>query len=73
MGNCHYDVTEASGKASNMNATIVACRNERVKNDFGSVAFFRKLVCLKYQPISNEYLYLYKLLNEVYLIKIRPV
>ncbi len=30
LDNCHYDVTEASGKASNMNATIVACRNERV-------------------------------------------
>jgi hypothetical protein len=33
LDNCHYDVTEASGKASNMNATIVACRNERVKEE----------------------------------------
>jgi hypothetical protein len=31
LDNCHYDVTEASDRASKMNATIVACRNERVK------------------------------------------
>jgi hypothetical protein len=30
LDNCHYDVTEASSKAFNINATIVACRNERV-------------------------------------------
>jgi hypothetical protein len=32
LDNCHYDVTEASGKASNMNATIVACRHERINS-----------------------------------------
>ncbi len=33
MDNCHYDVTEASSKTFNTNATIVACRNERVNED----------------------------------------
>ncbi len=31
MDNCCYDVTEACSQAFNRNATIVACRNERVK------------------------------------------
>ncbi len=31
MDNCHYDVTEACRQAFNRNATIVTCRNERVK------------------------------------------
>jgi hypothetical protein len=32
---------------------------------FGFICFFEKLVCLKYQPISNGYLYLYKLSNGI--------
>ncbi len=40
-----------------------------MKNDFGSEAYFDKMVLLKFQPMSYKNLYLYNILNKVYFKK----
>ncbi len=61
MDNSHYDVTEASGRASNINATIVACRNERVKLPMTNFVFLQTAHSVAKSPfriallLSNSY------------------
>jgi hypothetical protein len=43
-----------------------------MQNDFGSEAYFDKMVLLKYQPRSYKTLYLYNILNKVYFKEILP-